>query len=808
MSSSRQSYNHRRRDNSMSSNALIPDDEENCFEVVSNAFADQAGIVDIQVDTAREQVAFEYDPAILHDEAIVTLARKVEPTLRQRFDTCTLRLAPQAGRACEACAMKIERRMNKIQGVRRATASYMGGVLSVTYDNGVITPDEIMKQVKNFGVKIEAKEKEPVIGATQLQNFVAWFTADRVEAIFTATTFVTMFGGLITEYLHAQPIIPFIFFATAYFTGSVFGLKSGLESLRQFTIDVDLLMVLAAAGAWVVGSPFEGAMLLFLFSLSNVLQAYAMDRTRNAIKALMKLRPNKALIRRGGRAVIMPIEKIIVGDVAIVRPGERVPMDGVVVEGESAVDQSSITGESIPVMKRIGSDVLAATINQQGGLEIRVTKLAKDSTIAKLIALVEEAHSEKAKTQRAIDKFEQYYALGVIIFTALAITVPIFIFGEKFDSAFYRAMTLMVGASPCALVISTPASILSAIGNGARKGVLFKGGVYLEEAAGIKVVAFDKTGTLTLGKPQVTDVKVISLSGDENELLKLAASVEAKSEHPLAQAIVKTATARGIKLFEATVFQSETGKGVRATVNGLDVCVGNLRYFESFETVGMELAQKHLEQMQDEGKTSVAVARIENGIAYLIGTVGIADVLRKDSASVIRDLKSLGVEKVIMLTGDHDRVAQAIAKQAGVDEYYADLLPEDKLQILKKLEQQYGRVAMVGDGVNDAPALAAASVGIAMGAAGTDVALETADVVLMSDDLTNIPYVIALSRKTQHTLLINLAFSISMILLLIVTTIFVKLPLPLAVIGHEGSTVLVSLNGLRLLAFKRSRSKN
>ncbi|MBI5054311.1 MAG: HAD-IC family P-type ATPase, partial [Chloroflexi bacterium] len=288
-------------------------------------------------------------------------------------------------------------------------------------------------------------------------------------------------------------------------------------------------------------------------------------------------------------------------------------------------------------------------------------------------------------------------------------------------------------------------------------------------------------------------------------LLKLAASVEAKSEHPLAQAIVKTANARGIKLFEATVFQSETGKGVRATVNRLDVCVGNLRYFESFNTNGMELAQKHLEQMQDEGKTSVAVARLENGVAHLIGTIGIADVLRKDSADVIRDLKSLGVEKVIMLTGDHDRVAQAIAKQAGVDEYYAGLLPEDKLHILKKLEQQYGRVAMVGDGVNDAPALAAASVGIAMGAAGTDVALETADVVLMSDDLTNIPYVIALSRKTQKTLFVNLAFSIGMIVLLIITTIFITLPLPLAVIGHEGSTVLVSLNGLRLLAFKRGR---
>ena len=781
----------------MNSKPVISDEEENCFEVVNNAIADEAGILDIQVDTAREQVAFEYDPAILHDEAIVRLARKVEPTLRQRFDTCTLRLAPQAGRACEACAMKIEHRMNKIQGVRRATASYMGGVLSVTYDNGMITPDQILEQVRELGVKIEAKDTEAAAEAVQPGNYLAWFTADRIEAIFTVITFVTMFGGLISERFSGHSTLTTLFFAIAYFTGSVFGLKGGIESLRHFTIDVDLLMVLAAAGAWVVGSPFEGAMLLFLFSLSNVLQAFAMDRTRNAIKALMKLRPNKALIRRGGRVVVMPIEKIIVGDVAIVRPGERIPMDGVVIEGESSVDQSSITGESIPVNKQVGSEVLAGTINQQGGLEIRVTKLAKDSTIAKLIALVEEAHSEKAKTQRAIDKFEQYYALGVIISTALAIFVPIFIFKENFDSAFYRAMTLMVGASPCALVISTPASILSAIGNGARKGVLFKGGVYLEEAAGIKVVAFDKTGTLTLGKPQVTDVKVISLSGDENELLKLAASVEAKSEHPLAQAIVKTANARGIKLFEATAFQSETCKGVRATVNGWDMCVGNLRYFESFKTVGMELAQKHLEQMQDEGKTSVAVARLENGVAHLIGTIGIADVLRKDSADVIHDLKSLGVKKVIMLTGDHDRVANAIAKQAGVDEYYADLLPEDKLQILKKLEQQYGRVAMVGDGVNDAPALAQADVGLAIGT-GTDVAMAAAPVTLISGDLRGVARAITLSRKTLRTIKQNLFWAFLYNVILIPAAALGYLNPMLAAGAMAFSSVFVVSNSLRL----------
>jgi len=632
------------------------------------------------------------------------------------------------------------------------------------------------------------------------------FPTQRVELIFTIITFIAMMSGLAAEWLDAPRLIANVFYAIAYLTGGYFGLMAGLESLRNLTIDVDLLMVLAAVGAALVGAPFEGAMLLFLFSLSNVLQAYAMDRTRNAIRALMALRPAEATVRRDGQMVTLPIEDILVGDRMFVKPGERLALDGRIIEGRSSLDQAAITGESIPVAKEPGDTVLAGSINQRGSLEVQVTRLAEDTTLAKLIKMVEEAQGQKAQTQRFIEKAEQYYALGVIVMTAVAIVLPLFFLDEPFSTTFYRAMTLMVAASPCAIVISTPATVLSAIGNGARKGVLFKGGVYVERAADIKVLAFDKTGTLTEGKPRVTDVVVCDAhwDGDEAALLRLAAAVEAKSEHPLAQAIVAAAQERGQRWVEATEFHSETGLGVRAAVDGRQIAVGNRRYYTDWVMDGLENATAVLEQFQDDGKTSVIIADITETTrrAHVLGVLAIADMLRPDVADVIQRLKKLGVEHIAMLTGDNERVAAAIARQAGVDAHYAELLPQDKMRLLQKLTEQYGPVAMVGDGVNDAPALATAEIGIAMGAAGTDVALETADIVLMSDDLSKIPYVIGLSRKTRQTLVQNLVFAIGMILVLISAVLGFGLALPLSVIGHEGSTVLVSLNGLRLLGYK------
>jgi Cd2+/Zn2+-exporting ATPase len=602
-----------------------------------------------------------------------------------------------------------------------------------------------------------------------------------------------------------------IAYILAYLAGGSFGVQAGWQSLKERTIDVDLLMVLAAIGAAFVGAPFEGAMLLFLFSLSNVLQAYAIDRTRRAINSLMKLRPTQSLCRRGNETKLIAVEDLVVGDILIVRPGESIALDSVVVEGTSTIDEAMLTGESMPVTKSVGAQVFAGTINQTGGLEIRVAKLAKDSTIAKLIRMVEEAQSEKAQTQRFLDRAEQYYAMGVLVFTGALIAIPYFFLGQPFHETFYRAMTVMVVASPCALIISTPASILSAIGGAARKGVLFKGGAHLERMAGITVFAFDKTGTLTCGKPRVTHIVTggarwdfaSSTSGEAVNLLQLAAAVESKSEHPLARAIVTAAEERRIPLLDAVQFQSVSGKGASAQVRGRTILIGSPGYFEERHSTGLKAVLAHVGELQDQGRTCVLVGELSgaDSTLHVLGALAIADTLRPDAPEVIRRLRKLGVKRVAMLTGDHRRVAYAIAREAGVDEVHAQLLPEDKVRVVREL-QNVGPVAMVGDGINDAPALAAAQIGIAMGAAGTDVAMETADIVLMSDNLNNIVLALDASRRARRVVLQNLVLAFGVIIVMVTATLAIHVPMPLGVVAHEGSTVLVCLNGLRLLLIR------
>ncbi|MCS6910850.1 MAG: heavy metal translocating P-type ATPase [Anaerolineales bacterium] len=782
-------------------------EHDSCLSIIHEATHAQSGILAAQIDPVRAQMTFDYDARQLSEAEVARFALELAPTFQKRFEDCALRLDSEGRGVCESCVLLWSNRLNG-RGVRPPSASYLGGVFNVSYP----APEaaQVNRYVQSLEVRAApAPPKSPSLWARLRQRFP--ISANQLEAALTAVTLVAMLGGWLAEQLGANVAVVVACYAVAYAAGGAFGLKGGLEALRERKVDIDLLMVLAAIGAWLVGAPFEGAMLLFLFSLSNALQAFALDRTRNAIRALMKLRPTTALVRRSGRTAVLPIERIVLNDIILVRPGERIPMDGIVIEGESAVDQSPITGESMPIHKQVGDTVLAGTVNTTGGLEVRVTRLAQDSTLARMIKLVEEAHSQKAKTQRWLDAFEQRYAAFVIAFTAVVAVVPLF-FGEAFNTAFYRAMTVMVAASPCALIISTPASILSAIGNGARRGILFKGGIHVEQAAAIKVVAFDKTGTLTEGKPYVTDISDCGFSildgmqstiqNPKSEILRLAASVEAKSEHPLAKAIVQAAQERGLTLAEVTGFQSESGQGVRAIIEGQEIAVGNARYFNGLELSGREMAQREIERLQMEGKTTVLVARLSPEPAVL-GVIAIADVLRRNAAQAVRELKAAGVERVVMLTGDHARVAEAIGREAGVDAVHAELLPEDKLRLIRKLRAQYGPVAMVGDGVNDAPALATADQGNAKGAAGTDVAHETSDLVHIYHDLRNLSYVIALSRATRRTLVINLAFAMLMIALMLVSIFFAGLSLPLAVIGHEGGTVLVSLNGLRLLAFRR-----
>jgi Cd2+/Zn2+-exporting ATPase len=495
---------------------------------------------------------------------------------------------------------------------------------------------------------------------------------------------------------------------------------------------------------------------------------------------------------------MVAIDDLVIDDVVIVKPGERIGVDGVVVTGQSAVDQSSITGESVPVDKEVGDKVFAGTVNQHGSLDVRVTKLAADSMLSKIITMVEEAQARRAPTQRFIDTFEQYYAIAIIAAVSLFIAIQTLLLGESFPDVFYRGMVLLVVASPCALVISTPASILSAIADAARKGILFKGGAYLENLATIKGIAFDKTGTLTYGRPMVTDVVPVN-DYTADQLLALTASVEERSEHPIAQAVVAAAEERGLEVIEASDFQAYPGMGISASVDGTHLLVGSRRMMEQEGLTVQASLTEEINRLEREGKTVLLVHNEE-----CVGAIAVADRVRPESREAVAALRKAGVEQVIMLTGDNETVAGAIAAEAGLDNYHAGLMPQDKVDLLRRLEAEYGPVAMVGDGVNDAPALATASIGIAMGAAGTDVALETADVVLMTDDLSKISYAIALSKRARRIVWQNIAFSLSVIVILIMGAFGLfgqALPLPLGVVGHEGSTVLVVFNGLRLLAF-------
>ena len=637
-----------------------------------------------------------------------------------------------------------------------------------------------------------------------------WLDVELLSVI--ATLLFMLLGGFGAALGLPAPWAPW-FFLAAYLAGGWHGTIHGARSLLRGTVDVDLLMILAALGAAYVHHAFEGAMLLFLFSLSHALQEMAIEKSRSAITALMKLRPEVALCKRGPETLLVAVDQLIVGDIVVLRPGESIPVDGIVTEGTSTVNQASITGESLPVDKKAGDALFAGTLNEHGGLEMRATKLARESTLAKLVEMVEEAQGQKAATQRFLEKAEQYYALGVILFTLALIFVPYLILHHPFQSTFYRAMTVMVVASPCALVISTPASILSAIGAAARRGVLFKGGVYLERAAAVEIVAFDKTGTLTTGRPVVTDVQIIAQPGQsaadlacrQEELLWLAAAVESRSEHPIARSIVAEAKRRFMPIERCLKFQSVAGHGVSAEVVGRRIAVGNLKYFDGYESPERTELEKQMNAMQDAGKTGMLVGEIigeiEQATVRYLGFIAVADQVRAEAPQIVQRLRDLGVKRVVMITGDGTRVAAAVAKKCGIDEVHADLLPQDKVRVIQKLKE-IGRTAMVGDGINDAPALATADVGIAMGAAGTDVAMETADVVLMSDALEGIPYTLALSRRTRRVVYQNLTFALTVIVVLIISALGFQLPLPLGVVGHEGSTVLVCLNGLRLLGFR------
>ncbi len=633
----------------------------------------------------------------------------------------------------------------------------------------------------------------------------SWMTQKWLEPRLVFVTAMAIALSIFAENLGFPRWLHTTFDVVAYVAGGIFGAKTAIESLLKRRIDVDMLMILAALGAAAIDQWHEGAILLLLFSLSNVLQEYAIGRSRQAIKGLLKLYPQEAKVRRGGEVQIVKANQINIGEIVLIEPGERIPVDGIIRSGRSSVDQAPITGESMPVEKQVGDSVFAGTLNQQGVLDVEATHKASNTTLSRIIKMVEEAQDTKAPTERFLEKFEQIYATLIIVSVLLFIFVPPALgLVSDFNAHFYLAMVLMTVASPCALIISTPAAFISAIASGARSGVLFKGGAYIEQMAAIKAVAFDKTGTLTIGKPALTDI-IPSENITENELLRVAASVEVRSEHPLAKAVAKAAQERGLSLSEVSEFENVPGRGVSAVVDHHVVNLGSPTYLLQNGNFPVQLKEARI-RLESEGKTVMLVQRD----GQWLGLIAMADQLRPEAREVIATLKKNGIQQVVMLTGDNPLVAQNIAKQLGLDAVYAGLMPEDKVTVIKRIESQVGPVAMVGDGVNDAPALATASIGIAMGAAGTDVALETADLVLMGDKLELIAYAIKLSRKARRVVWQNIAFSIAVIVLLLISAFAVNLPLPLGVMGHEGSTVIVVLNGLIALLlwpeFKRRRT--
>ncbi|MBH8554996.1 heavy metal translocating P-type ATPase [Nostocaceae cyanobacterium CENA357] len=591
----------------------------------------------------------------------------------------------------------------------------------------------------------------------------------------------------------------------AYVIGGYESAREGLTTLfKEKELDVDLLMIVAALGAAGLGLwrreyylIIDGAILILIFAISGALEGYAMRRTERSIRSLMSLTPDTARVLLEGQEEMLPINQLKVGDEIVVKPGELIPTDGLIISGYSTLNQAAITGESLPIEKTIGDEVFAGTLNGYGALKLQVHKPASSSLIQRVIRLVEQAQTEAPPSQEFIELFERKYARVIVIAGVLLAILPPFILGWDWETTIYRALTFLVVASPCALMAAIMPTLLSGIANGARQGILFKNGAQLEKIGKVRAIAFDKTGTLTTGQVQVSQVIA---SGDylQADVLKAAAALEASSEHPIAQAIVQAAG--DLDWVRGTEVQAIPGQGITGIANNQQVIVGNVGFVQQYVSHVPGKLKDLVESLEQEGKTVVWIAQKNNKDEYeIMGAIAIADMLRPEAASTIARLRQMGIAEIVMITGDNQRTADSFAQAVGIDRVYAELLPEDKLDVIRSLQEQYQTVAMVGDGINDAPALAQASVGIAMGIAGSDVALETADIVLMADKLEKIAAAIKLGRRSQAIVKQNIVVALGFIMVLILGNFLGNVNLPIGVIGHEGSTVLVTLSGLRLL---------
>ncbi len=590
----------------------------------------------------------------------------------------------------------------------------------------------------------------------------------------------------------------------AYIIGGYESAREGLTTLiKEKELDVDLLMIVAALGAATLGLwrreyhlIIDGAILILIFAISGALEGYAMRRTERSIRSLMSLTPDTATVLQKGEETTVPINQLQVGDEIIVKPGELIPTDGMIVSGYSTINQAAITGESLPVEKTVGEEVFAGTLNGYGALQLKLHKPASSSLIQRVIRLVEQAQTEAPPSQEFIERLEKGYAKVIVIAGLLLATLPPFVWGWDWETTIYRALTFLVVASPCALMAAIMPTLLSGIANGAKQGILFKNGAQLEKMGKVRAIAFDKTGTLTTGQVQVSQVLTTGEYSPEN-VLTAAAALESSSEHPIAQAIVQAAN--NYNWVRATEVQAIPGQGIFGTVSNQTVIVGNVSFLQQYVTQLPEELQAKATFWEEQGNTVVWVAQAQEVGYAVMGAIALADTIRPEAANTIAQLRQMGIEQIVMITGDNERTARSVAQQIGIDQVFAGLLPEDKLDVIRSLQKKYHTVAMVGDGINDAPALAQASVGVAMGAVGSDVALETADIVLMADRLEKMTTAIKLGRRSQSIVKQNVVIALGFIGLLLAGNFLGNVNLPIGVIGHEGSTVLVTLSGLRLL---------
>ncbi|MFC7687070.1 heavy metal translocating P-type ATPase [Ureibacillus sp. GCM10028918] len=753
-----------------------------CAATIEKGLSKLADIVEVKVNfsTAKMQVAASNANALIPIETeIEKLGYSAVPFNQNK----KLKTYIIEGMDCGSCAKSIENHLNTLPSVKNVSVNFSTGKMKIEHSSSV---DDLISEVSKIGYKASLPLRK--------QDNESKQKPEKEMSLVILSGVLIMFG-FIGSSNGISPMLSTILYGIAIVISGYKPAKSAFYAIKSRSLDMNVLMSAAAIGAALIGEWLEGATVVWLFAIGNYLQNKSIERTRDSIRNLMDLAPLEAWVKVGNGVFKKPVEEINVGEIIIVKPGEKIPLDGVIILGESSINQAPITGESIPVDKALGDSVYAGTINEHGSLDIKVTKLVEDTTISKIINLVEEAQEQKAPTEAFVDKFAGIYTPIVFILALCIMALPPLLGFGTFGVWFYKGLELLVVACPCALVISTPVAIVSAIGNAAKNGVLIKGGTFLEKAGAISAIAFDKTGTLTVGKPKVTEIKTIN--GSEEELLSIALTLEEYSTHPIAKSIVDYVNEKEVRPYSGESYKNIVGKGVKATIEGEFYYAGNVKLFKDLN-ISLENLKEYLQEIQSKGKTVVIIG----SQTKIIGILAVSDTIRDNTVSALNALKQSGVKQTVMLTGDNEGSAKQIASQANVNRYFAELLPEDKVAAIKGLKNEGHKVAMVGDGINDAPALATADLGIAMGGAGTDTAMETADIVLMADNLDKLPHTMKLSRKALMIIKQNIWFSIIIKAAALVLIFPGYLTLWMAVLSDTGAALIVILNSIRLLKFK------